>query len=174
MPISGHGRPQHNPSDQDTPVQRRTRLAVMHENDPLWKLRHALAGAGPIPPGSLKAEDLILLEDGHCLRDHALAAFGIEPPRGEDVFAATSLHTLVQMVSAGIGVTLIPEMAVAVETRSAAVSVANFAAPQPSRTIGMVWRKSSPLAKQLLQISEVVREAAAELRAAHRAGRIGA
>jgi LysR family hydrogen peroxide-inducible transcriptional activator len=65
-------------------------------------------------------------------------------------------------------------MAVAVETRSAAVSVANFAAPQPSRTIGMVWRKSSPLAKQLLQISEVVREAAAELRAAHGAGRIGA
>jgi LysR family hydrogen peroxide-inducible transcriptional activator len=60
------------------------------------------------------------------------------------------------MVSAGIGVTLIPEMAEAVETRSAAVSVTRFKSPQPSRTIGMVWRKTSPLARQLLQISEVV------------------
>ena len=60
------------------------------------------------------------------------------------------------MVSAGVGVTLIPEMAVSVETRSAAVSVARFRNPQPSRTIGMVWRKTSPLARQLTQISEVV------------------
>jgi LysR family hydrogen peroxide-inducible transcriptional activator len=60
------------------------------------------------------------------------------------------------MVSAGIGVTLIPEMAVAVETRSASVSVSRFKNPQPARTIGMVWRKTSPLARQLLQISEVV------------------
>ena len=69
---------------------------------------------------------------------------------------ANSLSTLVQMVSAGVGVTLIPEMAVSVETRSAAVSVARFKNPQPSRTIGMVWRKTSPLARQLTQISEAV------------------
>jgi LysR family hydrogen peroxide-inducible transcriptional activator len=60
------------------------------------------------------------------------------------------------MVGAGIGVTLIPEMAVEVETRSASVSVARFKNPQPSRTIGMVWRKSNPLARQLQQISEAV------------------
>jgi LysR family hydrogen peroxide-inducible transcriptional activator len=60
------------------------------------------------------------------------------------------------MVSAGRGVTLIPEMAVAVETRSAPVSVARFQDPQPSRTIGMIWRKTSPLAGQLLQLSEVI------------------
>jgi LysR family hydrogen peroxide-inducible transcriptional activator len=72
------------------------------------------------------------------------------------VLDASSLSTLVQMVGAGIGVTLIPEMAVAVETRSAPVSVARFKNPQPSRTIGMVWRKTSPLAGQLQQISEVV------------------
>ena len=71
------------------------------------------------------------------------------------------------MVGAGIGVTLIPDMAVAVETRSAAVSVARFAPPEPSRTIGMVWRKTSPLAKQLVQIAEVVRQSAATLRARH-------
>jgi LysR family hydrogen peroxide-inducible transcriptional activator len=73
-----------------------------------------------------------------------------------EVLDASSLSTLVQMVGAGIGVTLIPEMAVAVETRSAPVSIDRFEDPQPSRTIGMVWRKTSPLARQLLQISEVV------------------
>ena len=78
----------------------------------------------------------------------------LSPPR--EVLDASSLSTLVQMVGAGIGVTLIPEMAVAVETRSAQVSVARFKNPQPSRTIGMVWRKTSPLASQLLQISEVI------------------
>lgn len=73
---------------------------------------HALAAPGPIRPGALRSEDLILLEDGHCLRDHALAALDIEPPRGDDVFAATSLHTLVQMVGSGLGVSFLPRMAV--------------------------------------------------------------
>src|SRR6478735_7577842 len=81
-----------------------------------------------------------------------------------EVLDASSLSTLVQMVGAGIGVTLIPEMAVTVETRSAPVSVARFKNPQPSRTIGMVWRKTSPLAAQLQQISEVVCIAADALR----------
>jgi LysR family hydrogen peroxide-inducible transcriptional activator len=71
------------------------------------------------------------------------------------------------MVGAGMGVTLIPEMAVAVETRSASVSVARFEEPQPSRTIGMIWRKTSPLAAQLLQLSEVVGRSAEALRAQH-------
>ena len=65
-----------------------------------------------------------------------------------------------QMVGVGLGVTLLPEMAVPVETRSAAVSVARFRNPQPKRTIGMIWRKTSPLAPQLTQIAEVVRQSA--------------
>ena len=64
------------------------------------------------------------------------------------------------MVGAGIGVTLIPEMAVPVETRSAAVSVTRFRDPQPMRTIGMVWRKSNPLEAQLMQIADAVRQSA--------------
>lgn len=110
----------------------------------------------PVPSHErLREMRLLLLEEGHCFRDQALAFCKMQsPPR--EVLDASSLSTLVQMVGAGIGVTLIPEMAVAVETRSAPVSVARFKNPQPSRTIGMVWRKSSPLAKQLLQISEVV------------------
>ncbi|MGU3495561.1 LysR substrate-binding domain-containing protein [Xanthobacteraceae bacterium A53D] len=114
----------------------------------------------PVPdPEQLREMRLLLLEEGHCFRDQALSFCEVDmraaPPR--DILEASSLSTLVQMVDAGIGITLIPEMAVAVETRSASVSVARFGNPQPSRTIGMVWRRTSPLAKQLMQISEVVR-----------------
>jgi LysR family hydrogen peroxide-inducible transcriptional activator len=117
----------------------------------------------PVPSSeALREMRLLLLEEGHCFRDQALSFCNMQPPR--EVLDANSLSTLVQMVSAGIGVTLIPEMAAAVETRSASVSVARFSDPQPSRTIGMIWRRTSPLARQLLQISEVVRLSAAALR----------
>ena len=105
---------------------------------------------------SLREMRLLLLEEGHCFREQALSFCKTRSSTPREMLDANSLSTLVQMVSAGIGVTLIPEMAVAVETRSAAVSVTRFKNPQPSRTIGMVWRKTSPLARQLLQISEVV------------------
>jgi LysR family hydrogen peroxide-inducible transcriptional activator len=111
----------------------------------------------PVPSReSLREMRLLLLEEGHCFRDQALSFCKSQSSGPREMLDANSLSTLVQMVSAGIGVTLIPEMAVAVETRSAAVSVTRFKNPQPSRTIGMVWRKTSPLARQLLQISEVV------------------
>ena len=70
----------------------------------------------------------------------------------------SSLATLVQMVGAGIGVTLIPEMAVEIETRNTNVSLARLAAPRPSRTIGMVWRKSNPLAERFGQIAQILAE----------------
>jgi LysR family transcriptional regulator, hydrogen peroxide-inducible genes activator len=111
----------------------------------------------PVPSHErLREMRLLLLEEGHCFRDQALAFCNMQSSPPREVLDASSLSTLVQMVGAGIGVTLIPEMAVAVETRSASVSVARFKNPQPSRTIGMVWRKTSPLAGQLQQISEVV------------------
>jgi LysR family hydrogen peroxide-inducible transcriptional activator len=111
----------------------------------------------PVPTSeTLREMRLLLLEEGHCFRDQALSFCNMQSQPPREVLDASSLSTLVQMVSAGIGVTLIPEMAVAVETRSASVSVARFKNPQPSRTIGMIWRKTSPLARQLLQISEVV------------------
>jgi LysR family transcriptional regulator, hydrogen peroxide-inducible genes activator len=111
----------------------------------------------PVPSGErLREMRLLLLEEGHCFRDQALAFCNVQSSPPREVLDASSLSTLVQMVGAGIGVTLIPEMAVAVETRSAPVSVARFKNPQPSRTIGMVWRRTSPLAGQLRQISEVI------------------
>ncbi len=117
------------------------------------------ADAGtPVPSAEMLREmKLLLLEEGHCFRDQALSFCNMQSSPPREVLDASSLSTLVQMVGAGIGVTLIPEMAVAVETRSAPVSVARFKNPQPKRTIGMVWRKTSPLARQLTQISEAVR-----------------
>lgn len=109
---------------------------------------------------TLREMRLLLLEEGHCFRDQALSFCNMHSARPRELLDGSTLSTLVQMVGAGIGVTLIPDMAVAVETRSAAVSIARFKYPKPSRTVGMIWRKSSPLTKQLLRISEVVRQAA--------------
>src|SRR5579872_1742287 len=139
-----------------------TEIALFKENFLL--VRPGEQDGTPVPSReTLREMKLLLLEEGHCFRDQALSFCKMQaPPR--EVLDASSLSTLVQMVGAGIGVTLIPEMAVAVETRSASVSVARFTNPQPSRTIGMVWRKTSPLARQLAQISEVVCLAAGKTR----------
>src|SRR5467141_2846338 len=120
----------------------------------------------PVPSSeTLREMRLLLLEEGHCFRDQALSFCNMQSSPPRDALDASSLSTLVQMVSAGMGVTLIPEMAVAVETRSASVSVARFKDPQPARTVGMIWRKTSPLAGQLRQLSEVVCRSADALRA---------
>ncbi len=119
----------------------------------------------PVPNREMLREmRLLLLEEGHCFRDQALSFCAMNAAQPRELLDGSSLTTLVQMVAAGIGVTLIPDMAVAVETRSASVSVDRFAGVQPSRRIGMVWRKTSPLANQLLQIADVVRYSANALR----------
>ena len=128
-------------------------------------VRPAADADKPVPNReALRGMRLLLLEEGHCFRDQALTFCDFPTTRPRELLEGSSLSTLVQMVGAGIGVTLIPEMAVAVETRSAAVSIAHFESPQPSRTIGMIWRKTSPLAAQLQQIADAVREAAESLR----------
>lgn len=103
---------------------------------------------------------LLLLEEGHCFRDQALAFCSMRSPLQREGLDGSSLSTLVQLVGAGIGVTLIPDMAVSVETRSANVSVARFKGVQPKRTIGMIWRKTSPLADQFRLIADIVARAA--------------
>jgi LysR family hydrogen peroxide-inducible transcriptional activator len=132
-----------------------TEIALFKENFLL--VRPGEQEGTPVPSReTLREMKLLLLEEGHCFRDQALSFCNMQTSPPREMLDASSLSTLVQMVGAGIGVTLIPEMAVAVEMRSASVSVARFKNPQPSRTIGMVWRKTSPLARQLLQISDVV------------------
>jgi LysR family transcriptional regulator, hydrogen peroxide-inducible genes activator len=146
-----------------------TEVALFVEN---FLLARPGKDEGTPAPGSetLREMRLLLLEEGHCFREQALSFCNMQSSLPRETLDASSLSTLVQMVSAGMGVTLIPEMAVAVETRSASVSVTRFKDPQPSRTIGMIWRRTSPLAGQLLQISEAVCRSADALRAQHSPG----
>lgn len=137
-----------------------TEVALFSEDMVL--VRPVADAAAPVPDReALRHMRLLLLEEGHCFRDQALSFCNMPAARPREGSDGSSLSTLVQMVAAGIGVTLIPEMAVPVETRSAAVSVARFAAPEPSRTVGMVWRRTSPLADRLTEIAATVREAGA-------------
>ncbi len=133
-----------------------TEVALFSED---FVLVRPLQDAGlPVPNAeSLRAMRLLLLEEGHCFRDQALSFCKLQAVQPRELLDGSSLTTLVQMVGAGIGVTLIPEMAVTVETRSAPVSVVGFPQPGPSRQIGMIWRRTSPLARQLAQVAEVVR-----------------
>ena len=114
------------------------------------------------PPEKLREMRLLLLEEGHCFRDQALSFCRMTAAAPREMMDGSSLSTLVQMVGAGLGVTLIPQMAVGIETRSADVALARFAPPAPSRTIGMIWRRSTPLAGQLRDIAEIVKRAAQE------------
>jgi len=140
-----------------------TEIALFKENFLL--VRPGEQEGTPVPSReTLREMKLLLLEEGHCFRDQALSFCNMQTSPPREMLDASSLSTLVQMVGAGICVTLIPEMAVAVEMRSASVSVVRFKNPQPSRTIGMVWRKTSPLARQLVQISDVVCLAAGKTR----------
>ncbi|MFN3210104.1 MAG: LysR substrate-binding domain-containing protein [Roseovarius sp.] len=108
---------------------------------------------------------LLLLEEGHCFRDQALSFCNIPGGGPRDGLEGTSLSTLVQMVGAGMGITLIPEMAVPVETRSAPVSVGRFRAPEPTRRVGMVWRRTSPLAARFREIAKLLAPDAPDLSA---------
>lgn len=125
----------------------------------------------PVPaPAALPDMQLLLLEEGHCFRDQALEVCGLRSGARHAGLDGSSLSTLVQMVGAGIGVTLIPEMAVAVETRGAPVAVQRFEAGPPARTVGMIWRRTSPLAPELRDLAEVVRQSAEAMYDASRVG----
>lgn len=144
-------------------------MPLLDENFVL--IRPKTQSADPVPDqDALRKMRLLLLEEGHCFRDQALSFCNIPSALPRDGLDGSSLSTLVQMVGAGIGVTLIPEMAMGVETRSADVSVARFPAPQPSRRIGLLWRKSSPITGQLQTLGAIVQSAANEvLKTARRA-----
>lgn len=113
----------------------------------------------PVPsPERLQEMKLLLLEEGHCFRDQALSFCNIQPTDPTYRMEGNSLSTLVQMVSAGLGLTLVPQMAVALETSHAPVAVSRFPRAAPKRTIGMVWRKTNPLSSQFTELGALVRE----------------
>jgi LysR family hydrogen peroxide-inducible transcriptional activator len=106
--------------------------------------RHPLAARDTVRAADLQGEPLLLLEDGHCLRDQALEVCSRVAVREPQDFRATSLETLRQMVAAGAGVTLLPELAGRGAYRNArGVRLRRFARPEPVRHVGAVWRKTS-------------------------------
>jgi len=112
----------------------------------------------PVPrPEMLKEMRLLLLEEGHCFRDQALTFCKMGSSNTQDVMDGNSLTTLVQMVAAGFGVTLIPEMASEFEGRIPNISIAKFHKNPPKRKIGMVWRRNSPLQDKYIEIAQIVK-----------------
>lgn len=98
----------------------------------------------PMTETAVDPDRLLLLEEGHCLRDQALAVCKAASRRSLVNFGATSMTTLLQMVSHDMGMTLIPEMAIATESARSAIRIVPFAEPSPSRDIALFWRRSSP------------------------------
>ena len=112
----------------------------------------------PVPkPEMLREMRLLLLEEGHCFRDQAMNFCKMGSPNTQDIMDGNSLTTLVQMVAAGFGVTLIPEMAVEFEGRIPNISIAKFGKMPPQRKIGMVWRRNSPLKDKYYEIAQIVK-----------------
>ena len=109
-------------------------------------------------PKLLQTMRLLLLEEGHCFRDQALSVCQISKVRPQQLMEGNSLSTLVQMVGAGMGVTLIPEIGISLEARSSDVSIVRFPNPAPKRTIGMLWRTTNPMSVQLTEIGVIIRD----------------
>jgi LysR family hydrogen peroxide-inducible transcriptional activator len=139
---------------------------------------HRLAARDRVPVGALTTERLLLLEDGHCLREHALDACGLPRgvvPAGEEGFAATSLHTLVQMVASGLGVTLLPELAVQGGVLSGTPVAVRPLEPSdpagvvPARSLALAWRARSPRAAEFRGLAPAI---AASVRVDHAEGQV--
>ncbi len=102
---------------------------------------------------------LLLLEDGHCLRDQALAVCGFPPPRGAEDFRASSLETLRQMVAAGVGCTLLPTLATrSVSPSEPLIELRPFASPEPCRTIGPAVRRGFPRMDMAQTFAALIRD----------------
>ena len=114
-----------------------------------------------VTPAAIDEDRLLLLEDGHCLKDHALAACNRPELRAEAAMMGTSLHTLVQMVDNGLGMTMLPQMAVDAGILNGTHVIARpLDADHPARRIALIWRKGSPREKEFRLLAEALRAAA--------------
>jgi LysR family transcriptional regulator, hydrogen peroxide-inducible genes activator len=111
-----------------------------------------------VTPDDIDPRQLILLEEGHCLRDQALALCASAHGSPEMSLGATSLATVMQMVANGYGITLVPNVAVDVEVRDERVKLVRFVAPEPGRTVGLAWRRTSPRKADFLAFGQLVSE----------------
>lgn len=105
----------------------------------------------------IASEQLLLLEEGHCLRDQALNHCDVAGIQYGEIYGTSNLSTLVQLVANDLGITLVPELCLEVEANTKKISLTRFANPQPYRTIALAWRKSSPRAKHYKEIGEIIK-----------------
>ena len=119
---------------------------------------HRLARKKRVAASDLDNENVLLLDEGHCFRAQALSICNRAGAK-ESELRATSLSTLAQMVSSGSGITLLPQIAVAVENRRGQLEVRPFTSPAPHRTIALIWRPHSPFAETFRDLAEVFRSA---------------
>lgn len=110
----------------------------------------------PLTEEQVDISQLLLLEEGHCLRDQALAVCNSAGKRQLLSFGATSMATLLQMVANGMGMTLIPEIAIPSEAARNAIRIVPFAAPGPAREIGLIWRRSNPRRRDMDALAEAI------------------
>jgi LysR family hydrogen peroxide-inducible transcriptional activator len=118
---------------------------------------HRLSRSTQVPPEALEEQELILLEDGHCLRDHALDVCQFSGARVDAAFAATSLSTLVQMVGSGLGVSLLPAMAAEL-AQGAPVSLRPLQGESAKREIVVAWRAGSSRGRDAHLLAEAFRD----------------
>jgi LysR family hydrogen peroxide-inducible transcriptional activator len=104
----------------------------------------------------IKGDRLLLLEEGHCLRDQALTFCQLRQVDSIHTFGASSLSTIVQMVANGLGLTLLPEISVDLETRHADIKVMRFAEPEPSRTLGLAWRSTCSRKRDFVEVGRLI------------------
>ena len=125
---------------------------------------HPLARRNALKLDELSNQKLLLLEDGHCLREQALEVCRLSGANEKSEFRATSLETLRQMVAADVGITLLPTLAVKPPVaRSDNIHLLGFSDSHPSRRIAMLWRKSSAMHGFLLKLAEVFKQLPDEL-----------
>ena len=130
---------------------------------------HNLSGKVRATPELLANDRLLLLEEGHCLREQALAYCHLRQVAQLDTFGASSLSTIVQMVAHGLGITLLPRLSLDVETRQSGIKLLRFAEPEPTRTLGLAWRATSPRRHEFLELAELIRAVEAGSRSGTRA-----
>ena len=133
---------------------------------------HALESKRSLRQKQLRGEAMLLLEEGHCLRDHALEACELRAADTNLVYQGTSLHTLVQMVAGGLGLTLLPAMAVAGDVLGdTGLPLRRFGSEKVCRRIGMAWRKSDPRRDEYRILAEFITERCAPSAARETAGK---
>lgn len=133
--------------------------------EPLLRDRFLLAtsAARPAPPAAalkefIASEQLLLLEEGHCLRDQALNHCEAAGIRYGEIYGTSNIATLIQMVANGLGITLVPEISLDMEINRAKVRLSRFGEPEPYRTIALAWRRSSPRARHFPAIGQTIRD----------------